>query len=250
MAIIKEDKFHEAIHISVGSPLKRYAKRGPRKSNRRIEKPSIHASDWASTLVNLTNKTITINVKLDFQQNKLTLVDYLRLRNLAIAGIQNYWRRGISLGGDIFSASVKASHQQAKSIDIDLKISKDPVYARSHNSGIIDATLIYNEGYYGSKKANADNDFKLVAAHEFGHSVLEFFGGSELSWGHKGSTGVLLQSANSSATDSPLAGEIDLMKYYTNIKHTISNADRYTRTIVDEIDIKRLIWMSDVSFTK
>jgi len=56
--------------------------------------------------------------------------------------------------------------------------------------------------------------FQLVSAHEFSHSVLMYAGGIPLSWGHKGSTGVLSQSAKSSTPGYPKSGAIDIMKYY------------------------------------
>jgi len=48
----------------------------------------------------------------------------------------------------------------------------------------IDASFVYNKGYLGNL-GRADDDFKLVEAHEFGHSVLMYAGGLPLSWGIK-----------------------------------------------------------------
>ena len=101
-------------------------------------------------------------------------------------------------------------------------------------------------------KANpgaADIDFKSTAAHEFGHSVLKYFGGIGLSWGHKGSTNVILQSVKGSTPGYPLKGEIDLMKYYDSSKNKTAVVGLYRRTYATEQDVKRLIWMSNITFT-
>jgi hypothetical protein len=129
-------------------------------------------------------------------------------------------------------------------IDVDLHIEEDTDYTRSHNSGIIDASFIYNKGFFRGTNSRTDRDFKLVAAHEFGHSVLEYFGSSDLSWTHKGSTNKLLQNVKPTTPGYPSAGEIDLMKYYDRNKNLASPSDRYTRSVADEKDVKRLLWMS------
>lgn len=89
---------------------------------------------------------------------------------------------------------VIVNNRKNRSIDVDLNIETGNKYARSHNSGIIDATFTYNKGFYRGMNASADRDFMLVAAHEFGHSVLDCFGGSNLSWSHKGSTNKYFQN--------------------------------------------------------
>lgn len=76
----------------------------------------------------------------------------------------------------------------------------------------IDASFIYNEGAFGDHRT--DLDFQLVAAHEFGHSVLMYAGGLPLSWSHKGSTNPLTQTVKTSTPGYPKSGPIDLMKYY------------------------------------
>ena len=89
----------------------------------------------------------------------------------------------------------------------------------------------------------------LVSAHEFWHSVLKYFGGISLSWRHEGSTNILTQDVKSSTPGYPLAGEINLMKYYNDKKNKqfIPYSSIYKRTIAAEIDVKRLIWSSEIS---
>lgn len=249
MAIANQTDFHNAIHGSVGSPSLKFATRHHHKSIKRREVPKIHTSHWAEASVNLASKTITVNTYIDYQQNSLTNAEYTNLRNLASRGINGYWSRPINLSGVNFHVVVRANHRKNNSIDVDLYIETSNSYARSHNSGIIDASFIYNRGFYRGMNANADRDFMLVSAHEFGHSVLEYFGSADLSWTHKGSTNKYLQNVKPTTPGYPSAGEIDLMKYYDRNKNAVSSAGRYTRTIADEKDAKRLVWMSKLTFT-
>ncbi len=112
----------------------------------------------------------------------------------------------------------------------------------------IDASFIYNKGAFVATQA--DMDFKLVAAHEFGHSVLMYAGGIFLSWGHKGSTNPILQSVKSTTPGYPEKGAIDLMKYYDWSKSRVDFMRRMKDSTAMEIDIKRLIWSSQIKWLK
>ena len=90
------------------------------------------------------------------------------------------------------------------------------------------------------------SSIRWVSAHEFGHCILMYVGGINLSWGHKGSTNVLLQNVKASSLGYPNQGKIDLMKYYNNTKNTANLKQRITRSEALEVDIKRLIWSSEV----
>jgi hypothetical protein len=150
--------------------------------------------------VDITAKTIKVNVYMNFQQNSLSGADYNKLRNLAWAGIKTYWSRQINVCNDNFLVSVDVFYRANKSIDVDLYVASSTNYKRSHNTGIIDASFIYNKGFYRGWTNDANTDFMMVAAHEFGHSVLEYFGGTGVSWTHKGSTNMLLQNVKSTNT--------------------------------------------------
>tara|TARA_B100002049_G_C16023298_1_gene351245 strand:+ start:769 stop:1062 length:294 start_codon:yes stop_codon:yes gene_type:complete len=91
-----------------------------------------------------------------------------------------------------------------------------------------------------------DDEFKLVSAHEFGHSILMHVGGISLSWGHKGSTNIILQKVKSSSPGYPKQGKIDLMKYYNETKNTANLKGCVSGSKAVEIDIKRLIWSSSI----
>jgi len=254
MATQTEAEFHQAIHSSVGKPSRKYtSQRRSRVSSRRNSKRlhrtlRVHSNRWSNSRINLTTKVITVNVYIDFQKNSLSTTNYTKLKILATSGIANYWGRTINLSGENYTVNVSANHRPSHSIDVDLYIEEDNEYARSHNSGIVDASFIYNKGAYRGMNSMADNDFKLVAAHEFGHSVLEYFGSSDLSWTHKGSTNKYLQNVKSSTPGYPSSGEIDLMKYYDRNKGSVGSADRYLRSVADEVDVKRLVWMSNLTF--
>jgi len=173
-----------------------------------------------------------------------------------INGIRHYWSRSITVDGIAFNTVVKAHNRSSKSIPVDLYIERGKKYSRSMNPADfgIDASFIYNEGAFSNKrfsKTAADDDFKQVCAHEFGHSVLMHAGGVSLSWGHKGSTNAITQSAKSTTPGYPAAGPVDLMKYYDYDK---SRGMRFSslakRTKAAEIDVKRLIWGSKLLWVK
>ncbi len=248
MRIGSKEDFHKAIHGHIGSPTVKYVTiRHFKKTNRR-KVNKVHAGDWAESSVNLSTKNISVRVYIDFQKNSLSTKDYSYLKNLASKGISNYWSRKINLSGEIFNVSVTAHHRHSQSIDVDLYIEPGKDYARSHNSGIIDASFIHNIGFFRGSKALADRDFMLVSAHEFGHSVLEYFGDADLSWTHKGSTNKYLQNTKPTTPGYPSTGEIDLMKYYDRKKNAVSATSLHSRTLADEVDVMRLVWMSKVTF--
>jgi hypothetical protein len=246
---LTQEEFHKEIRENVGKPVKKYIKIGRGKTAKRQAVSREHGSRWASSIVNLKNKTINTRVYLDFQKNKLDISEYAKLKALAVAGIGEFWSRKLTIAGQQYTAIVNAIYRKSNSIDVDLIIHKGSDYARSHNSGIVDASFIYNQGAFPSNPGLADNNFKLTSGHEFGHSVLEYFGGAGLSWGHKGSTSALLQSVKGSTPGYPPRGEIDLMMYYNKLKNTSRVNNIYQRTIAAEQDVKRLIWMSGITFT-
>jgi len=132
-----------------------------------------HKARWAEATVFLKQKFINVRVFLNFKKNDLTDSDYYKLKRLACEGIWKYWSRHIKISGTIFIVRVQANHRAVNSIPVDLSIAtSENKYARSMNPAIlgIDASFVYNKGYLGNL-GRADDDFKLVEAHEFGHSV-------------------------------------------------------------------------------
>lgn len=207
---------------------------------------------WANVTIFLKQKLINIQVYLNFKKNDLTDSDYQKLKKLAAEGIRQYWSRNIRVSKTNFMVKVQAHHRSFNAIPVDLSIETDKnKYARSMNPAMlgIDASFIYNKGYLGGL-GRADSDFKLIAAHEFGHSVLMHAGGLPLSWGHKGSTNPLTQSVKSSVPGYPKSGPIDLMKYYDGEKYRADFLTRVSNTVAMELDIKRLIWGAKIQWIK
>jgi hypothetical protein len=143
--------------------------------------------------VNLPAKIISIDVYLNFKQNDLTTSQFSKLKQLAIDRINHYWSQSIKVDG-VFKVQIKAIHRINNSISVDLNIEHSGKYSRSSNPVIlgIDATFTYNKDFFSHAPTFADQNFKLVSAHEFGHSVLTYADGLSLSWGHKGSTNSVL----------------------------------------------------------
>ncbi len=241
------DEFHEILHKDIKKPTKDF--RGE-KSLRRTR--AAHKARWAKSTVYLNQKLIRVKVYLNFKKNNITDDEYSKLKSLACSGISQYWSRNINVGDKIFRVRVVASHRSVNAIPVDLYVEKDKDnYARSMNPAIlgIDASFIYNKGFYPNVNM-ADDEFRLVSAHEFGHSVLMYAGGMSLSWGHKGSTGVLSQSVKSSTPGYPEKGSIDLMKYYDWDKSKIQFQRRMSDSQAMKNDIKRLIWGAKIQWIK
>lgn len=174
------------------------------------------------------------------------------MKRLTREGIHRYWSRNITVKGTRFWVSTTVFHRRNNSIPVDLYVERDlNNYARSMNPAIlgIDAIFIYNNSA-ASNVADCDNDFRYIAAHEFGHSVLMYAGGIFLSWGHKGTTNPILQKAKKNAPGYPKTGPIDVMKYYDGNKMYRYFADRILNYIAMEIDIKRLIWAAPITWAQ
>jgi len=240
--------FHKALCAEVGKPTEAFTERRVGKILLRVPSAA-HRTPWSEATLNLQAHSILVNVFLNFEKNDLPQAQYERLRTLACVGIGKYWSSGVRIGKAAYAVTVTANHRVKNSIKVDLSISEDEKYARSHNVGIlsIDASFKYNKGWAGSQEL-ADVDFMLTSAHEFGHSVLTDFGGIGLSWSHKGSTNPVLQSVKSSTPGYPASGTVDLMKYYDVKKNKPSEPpdtrERAARTNVDPLDLKRLLWLS------
>lgn len=234
-----EDEFHAFLHNAIDKPHR------PGKPHRQE-----HRSRWANTIVTSATKSIAVTVFINFRSPKLTETERLRLINLATQGISKYWSRGITIEGVLYRVNVAAHHKSDSPLPVILKVNENAKsYGRSFNAGVlgVDARFIYNKGFFPST-ALSDDDFKLVSAHEFGHSVLKVAGGISLSWGHKGTTGVISQAVKKSTPGYPSSGPIDLMKYYDDRKQKASFSQLVNNSIVSEKDLMRLIWLSKIQW--
>lgn len=200
-------------------------------------------ADWVDVKIDLNAKQIELAFYINCQnEDGIAAAEYQRLVDLVKSGISKYWSRPIRVDEKTYQVNVTVKERKKDAVDLDIYISNDKDYSRSHNSGVIDGSMFYNLGFWGNK-SDADTDFEEVAGHEFGHSVLDAFAGKEFSWTHKGCTS-LFQQPNSHATPHPKTGEIDLMKYYTDGQP----ADFYSRVIASEEDVKRAINIAAVDF--
>ena len=251
--ILTPEKFHETLHKDIDKPVLDYRKKWSPSRKRHIRvHTSAHRASWAEAMIFIKAKVINVQVYLNFKQNSISESEYKMLINLARSGISQYWSRHINIDGNTFIVRVQAYNRSVNAIPVDLQVETDPnEYARSMNPALlgIDASFIYNKGRLGDI-GKADADFMLVAAHEFGHSVLMYAGGIPLSWGHKGSTNPITQSVKSAAPGYPKNGPIDLMKYYDPNKASIFFSRRIRDSIAMEIDIKRLIWGANIKWIK
>lgn len=114
----------------------------------------------------------------------------------------------------------------------------------------------HNLGYYydrylqGKEKDSyiaTENQFKLDAAHEMGHVVLNKYAPHsfpDYSWSHKGTSTVFTQESLSN-TKMPRNGEVDLMKYSDD--HA-SAMVQYLNSVAANEDVKGLVWLSRVKF--
>ena len=111
----------------------------------------------------------------------------------------------------------------------------------------------YLQGYYeykGASKNSIDNEFKMTAAHESGHSILSSYaykstGLSNYSWVHKGSSkgisnGYSSPKEGEKGYENYLGGNADLMKYYI---YSIPYSNYHSI----EYDIKSLIYLSKIT---
>jgi len=238
------EQFHSAQHKDIDKPVKYFREEWSQARHRHIKvHTGAHKAIWAQATILLVQKVIVVHVNLNFKQNNISDNGYKKLKYLARTGIDEYWSRFINVAGNRFMVHMKARHSDVNAIPVDLYIETNKEkYARSMNPAIlgIDASFIYNKGAFQDHRANLD--FKLISAHEFGHSVLMHAGGLSLSWGHKGSTNPIIQSVKLSTPGYPKKGPIDLMKYYDHEKFTANLSRRVRDTTAMEADIKRLIW--------
>lgn len=244
------EEFHEALHAEVGRPRQetRTIQSGRITQHIVVHEPGAHHAEWARATIHLATHAIKLQVKLNLQKNDLSQSDFVRLSNLVLRGIRTYWSRPTRIKNETFSIDVNAIVSSADAVDVDLIIESGADYARSHNIGIlgIDASFIYNAGYFPSS-TDADQNFMLTSAHEFGHSVLMEFGGLDRSWTHKGSTSVF-QATKGSTPGYPVSGEIDLMRYYDDKKKSTTFPRMIQDTRASEFDVKCLLWMSTLAF--
>jgi len=191
-------------------------------------------------------------------------VSFDNLKKMAFDGMEYYWSRNSShptgknvninnVPYQVYLTAIAATQQAMPSMPLIYATNWGP--KRSCNWELSRKTY-YNTGYiffhsYSRgvmwefwDKSKSDQVFKYTFSHEIGHELLLAFGGQVYSKGHKGTSGIVLQSPNSGTT-YPRTGEIDIMKYAEENENKISGF--YSRSIADEKDVIGLLFISGIS---
>ena len=185
------------------------------------------------------------------------------LRDLALKGIEKYWSRhslnigkNIKVNSETYQVFVEAIYDEKGMIApkiIFFTNKKDSNLNRSRN-WFLSRELYYKIGYIQRDDNNweyiseseAIVDFQKTAAHEIGHKLLEEYGDMWYSYKHKG-TSTLVTQVPLENTLYPIIGEIDLMKYSSDMYYP---SDYYDRVILSEKDLKGLLWFTKMKIEK
>jgi hypothetical protein len=186
---------------------------------------------------------------------------FLELKDMALAGIRNFWSRnsgnigkGVKIGEDVFEVFVYANWDNKKGLtgpkikfvtnesggrsrnwELSRKLFYNVGYLYDgnwHQRGPMDI-IHKNKGWYFEDDFDAKEDFKMTAAHEIGHELLLTINGHRYSKTHK-DTSTYFQTVKKGSS-LPQSGEIDLMKYYYDKYYVIA------RTTLAEMDVLGLI---------
>lgn len=188
---------------------------------------------------------------------------YENLRDLALKGIEKYWSRhslnigkNIKVNSETYQVFVEAIYDEKGMIApkiIFFTNKKDSNLNRSRN-WFLSRELYYKVGYIQRDDNNwkyiseskAIVEFQETAAHEIGHKLLEEYGDMWYSYKHKG-TSTLVTQVPLENTPYPIIGEIDLMKYSSDMYYP---SDYYDRVILSEKDLKGLLWFTKMKIEK
>ena len=237
---------------------------------------------WVDVKIDRNAKTAEITMRRSFSDggingkvsagNSIAPLSYQQLLALAKTGIEKYWtRNGSRFGGADVINTTKGSFMATLKADINIKPMArsfdlvenfDVAYGRS--TSIIGFAVVYHNAVFWEpvkthKKYSpnqADESFKLTAAHEFGHLILNSYANDgstfpEHSSTHK-STSTYLQKRFKTGFQIPRNGEIDIMHYYSDDDDPsyLNNGwpEYFDRSIASESDLKGLFWLSRVLF--
>ena len=188
---------------------------------------------------------------------------YENLRDLALKGIEKYWSRhslnigkNIKVNNETYQVFVEAIYDEKGMIApkiIFFTNKKNNNLNRSRNWSL-SRELYYKVGYIQREDNNwkyineseAIVEFQETAAHEIGHKLLEEYGDMWYSYKHKG-TSTLVTQVPLENTPFPIIGEIDLMKYSSDMYYP---SDYYDRVILSEKYLKGLLWFTKMKIEK
>ena len=234
---------------------------------------------WVDARIDRNAKAVEVTVRPSFSDGGikgntpgLTPTPYKNRETFAKEGIELHWsRNGMRTGGigsginssqGTYLLTVIAdlnSQPKAKTFPLTENLTADGGRSTSlggfrnihHNLGRAYDAFITKAKVPSALQIVRDyarEDFFHTAAHEFGHFILNSYGGGGLiphySWTHKGSS-TLMQN-EMEGTETPRSGEVDVMHYFEH--YTVSSWDRWSRTVAAEVDAKGLIWLARVQF--
>jgi uncharacterized Zn-binding protein involved in type VI secretion len=199
----------------------------------------------------------------------LAATPFSTLLGWAKEGIELYWSRngsrgagiasGITTSKGVYKVAVKAEINAAPkagnfplidSLSADFGRSTSLAIARKvyHNAGYAYNQLVTRQGMSASYATTfAKEEFKETSAHEFGHLILNEYGGGLIptySWTHKDSSTLMQNPKGNHPT--PKSGEVDVMHYFSS--YTSSASELQSRMAASEQDVKSLLWLARVEF--
>lgn len=231
---------------------------------------------WVDVRIDRNAKIIDVILRPSFSDggssgstSGLAATPFSTLLDWAKEGIELYWSRNGSRGGGIaegittskgvYKVTVEAEvnvEPKAGNFPLIDSLSKD--FGRStslaiarkvyHNAGYAyDTYVVQRRRTLEFAKDIAKEEFKETSAHEFGHLILNEYGGGLIpnySWTHK-ETSTLMQNPKDNHP-TPNAGEVDVMHYFSS--YTQPAADLQKRMAASEQDVKSLLWLARVEF--
>ncbi|VVO56731.1 hypothetical protein PS732_00603 [Pseudomonas fluorescens] len=237
---------------------------------------SAEEAKWVDVRVDRNAKTVEVTLRPSFSDGGssgstpgLVATPYSTLLGWAKEGIELYWSRNGSRGGGIaegittskglYKVTVRTEinvEPKAGNFPLIDSLSKD--FGRStslaiarkvyHNAGYAFDQLVKRQGLTAADAANfAQEEFKETSAHEFGHLILNEYGGGLIpnySWTHK-ETSTLMQNPKANHP-TPGTGEVDVMHYFSSYTQSASSLQK--RMAASEQDVKSLLWLARVEF--
>lgn len=227
--------------------------------------------EWTDARIDRNSKIVELTVRPSFSnggvegkkegEGEENNTPYSELLSMAASGIEFYWTRNGQRANGVdapirtpkgtYKAIVKAdANAEPKAQNFPLIAKLDRNFGRATSLGGF-RKIYHNLGFWGNRKTFADEHFKHTSAHEFGHLILNEYGGGwpvpSYSWGHKGSSTVATQTPIENH-DIPKSGEIDLMEYHSN--NPSNYVDFWARSVAHEQDVKGLIWLTRIQFNE
>lgn len=231
---------------------------------------------WVDARIDRNAKTVEVTLRPSFSDGGssgstpgLVPTPFSTLLGWAKEGIELYWSRNGSRGGGIaegittskgvYKVTVKAEvNVEPKAGNFPLIDSLSADFGRStslaiarkvyHNAGYAFDQLVKRQGLAAADAANyAQEEFKETSAHEFGHLILNEYGGGLIpnySWTHK-ETSTLMQNPKANHP-TPSTGEVDVMHYFSSYTHSAASLQK--RMAASEQDVKSLLWLARVEF--